>query len=87
MLKAYIEGVAALQSRKEFAYKVLAKYMLGTGDALDEAYDYAVKYLDRSARIDPAVIKTVLNWRTSRTFQSASFLTIPPSIASSRKGS
>jgi NitT/TauT family transport system substrate-binding protein len=62
MLKAYIEGVAALRSRKEFAYKVLAKYMLGPGDALDEAYEYAVKYLDRSAKIDPAVIQTVLNW-------------------------
>ena len=62
MLRAYIEGVAALHNRKEFAYKVLAKYMLGAGDSLDEAYDYAVKYLDRSAKVDPAVIQTVLNW-------------------------
>ena len=61
MLKAYIEGVAALRSRKEFAYKVLGKYLLG-GESLDEAYDYAVKYLDREARVDPAVIQTVLNW-------------------------
>ena len=62
MLKAYIEGVAALRTRKDFAYKVIAKYMLGAGDSLDEAYEYAVKYLDRQARIDPAVIQTVLNW-------------------------
>jgi NitT/TauT family transport system substrate-binding protein len=62
MLKAYIEGVAALRTRKEFAYKVIGKYMLGAGDSLDEAYEYAVKYLDRQARIDPAVIQTVLNW-------------------------
>jgi NitT/TauT family transport system substrate-binding protein len=62
MLKAYIEGVAALRNRKELAYKVLGKYLLGAGDALDEAYEYAVKYLDRQARIDPAVIQTVLNW-------------------------
>jgi NitT/TauT family transport system substrate-binding protein len=62
MLKAYIEGVAGLRSRKEFAYKVLAKYLLGGGESLDEAYDYAVKYLDRNARTDPAVIQTVLNW-------------------------
>lgn len=62
MLKAYIEGVAALKNRKDFAYKVIAKYMLGAGDSLDEAYEYAVKYLDRQARIDPAVIQTVLNW-------------------------
>jgi ABC-type nitrate/sulfonate/bicarbonate transport system substrate-binding protein len=62
MLKAYIEGVAALRNRKELAYKVLGKYLLGAGDALDEAYEYAVKYLDRQARVDPAVIQTVLNW-------------------------
>jgi ABC-type nitrate/sulfonate/bicarbonate transport system substrate-binding protein len=62
MLKAYIEGVAALRSRKEYAYKVMAKYLLGGGDALDEAYEYAVKYLDPSAKVDPAVIQTVLNW-------------------------
>jgi NitT/TauT family transport system substrate-binding protein len=62
MLKAYIEGVAALRSRKDFAYKVLGKYLLASGESLDEAYDYAVKYLDRNARIEPAVIQTVLNW-------------------------
>jgi ABC-type nitrate/sulfonate/bicarbonate transport system substrate-binding protein len=61
MLKAYIEGVAALRTRKEFAYKVLSKYLLG-GESLDEAYEYAVKYLDREAKVDPAVIQTVLNW-------------------------
>jgi ABC-type nitrate/sulfonate/bicarbonate transport system substrate-binding protein len=62
MLKAYIEGVAALRTRKDFAYKIIAKYMAGAGDSLDEAYEYAVKYLERSARTDPAVIQTVLNW-------------------------
>lgn len=62
LLKAYIEGVAALRARKDFAYKVISKYMAGAGDSLDEAYEYAVKYLERSARTDPAVIQTVLNW-------------------------
>jgi ABC-type nitrate/sulfonate/bicarbonate transport system substrate-binding protein len=62
MLKAYLEGVAALKTRKEFAYKVLGKYLLGGGDSLDEAYEYAVKYLDPQARVDPAVIQTVLKW-------------------------
>ena len=62
MPKAYIEGVAGLRSRKDLAYKVLAKYLLGGGESLDEAYEYAVKYLDRNARTDPAVIQTVLNW-------------------------
>jgi len=62
MLKAYIEGVAALRTRKDFAYKVLGKYMLGASDSLDEAYEYAVKYLDRQPKVEPAVIQTVLNW-------------------------
>jgi NitT/TauT family transport system substrate-binding protein len=62
MLKAYIEGVAALRTKKDLAYKVLGKYLLGGGDALDEAYEYAVKYLDRDARVEPAVIQTVLQW-------------------------
>jgi NitT/TauT family transport system substrate-binding protein len=62
MLKAYIEGVAALKSRKDFAYKVLSQYMLGASDSLNEAYEYAVKYLDPEAKVDPAVIQTVLNW-------------------------
>jgi hypothetical protein len=35
--------VAALRKRKEFAYKVLAKYLHLGGDVLDEAYEYAVK--------------------------------------------
>jgi NitT/TauT family transport system substrate-binding protein len=62
MLKAYLEGVASLRTKKDMAYKVLGKYMLGAGDSLDEAYEYAVKYLDRNARVEPAVIQTVLNW-------------------------
>ncbi len=62
MLKAYIEGVAALTTRKNLAYRVLAKYLRGDSDGIDEAYYYAVKYLDRQARVDPAVIQTVLNW-------------------------
>ena len=62
VLRAYVEGVSALHAKKDLAYKVLAKYMLGAGDSLDEAYAYAVKYLDRQARVDPAVIQTVLNW-------------------------
>jgi hypothetical protein len=61
MLKAYIEGVAALRTKKDLAYKVLGKY-LGGGDAIPEAYEYAIKYLDRDARIEPAVIQTVLKW-------------------------
>jgi NitT/TauT family transport system substrate-binding protein len=61
MLKAYIEGVAALR-KKERALKVLAKYLGGRAGGLDEPYEYALKYLDREPRVDPAVIQTVLDW-------------------------
>jgi NitT/TauT family transport system substrate-binding protein len=73
MLRAYIEGVAALRSKKDMAYKVIAKYMLGGGDGLDEAYEYAVKYLDREARVEPAVIQTVLKWEGKSEMPASDF--------------
>jgi len=73
MLKAYLEGVAALHSRKELAYKVLGRYLLGASDSLDEAYGYAIKYLDRQARVDPAVIQTVLNWENKGDLPTSEF--------------
>lgn len=66
MLKGYLEGVAALKTDKKSAYKVLAKYLHASGDVLDEAYEYAVKYLDPRARVEPEVIQTVLNWENRR---------------------
>ena len=65
-LKGYLEGVAALKKDKKSAYKVLAKYLHASGDVLDEAYEYAVKYLDPHARVEPEVIQTVLNWENKR---------------------
>ena len=73
MLRAYIEGVAALRSKKDMAYKVIAKYMLGGGDGLDEAYEYAVKYLDPEARVEPAVIQTVLKWEGKSEMPASDF--------------
>jgi ABC-type nitrate/sulfonate/bicarbonate transport system substrate-binding protein len=61
MLKAYIEGVAALR-KKEQAYKVLGKYLRRRSANLQEPYEYAVKYLDPVPKVDPAVIQTVLDW-------------------------
>jgi hypothetical protein len=61
MLKAYIEGVAVLRTKKEMAYKILGRYYMGGGDVIPEAYEYALKYLDRDARVEPAVIQCY--WR------------------------
>jgi NitT/TauT family transport system substrate-binding protein len=61
MLRAYIEGVAALR-KKEEAFNVLGKYLRARAGSLDEPYEYAVKYLEREPKVDPAVIQTVLDW-------------------------
>jgi ABC-type nitrate/sulfonate/bicarbonate transport system substrate-binding protein len=67
VLRAYTEGVAALSTNKTKAFQVIGQYMklrpetTGQQD-IAEHYDYAVKYLDRVPRVEPAVIQTVLNW-------------------------
>ena len=67
VLRAYSEGVAALTTNRTKAFQVIAQYMrlrpetTGQQD-VTEHYDYAVKYLDRVPRVEPAVIKTVLTW-------------------------
>lgn len=60
MLKAYIEGIAILRTRKSEAMDVLKKYL--RRNDVQEAYDYGYKYLERTARVDPAGIQTVLAW-------------------------
>jgi NitT/TauT family transport system substrate-binding protein len=62
MLKAYIEGMAVLKTKKEESMKALAKYMRREPSTVTEPYEYAVKYLDSIPIVEPAVIQTVLNW-------------------------
>src|SRR5689334_9397189 len=62
ILKAYIEGMFVLRTKKDEALKALAKYMRRSPDTLTEPYDYAVKYLDPVPAVEPATIHTVLNW-------------------------
>jgi len=67
VLRAYTEGVAALSTNRTKAFQVIGQYMrlrpetTGQQD-VTEHYDYAVKYLDRVPRVEPAVIQTVLSW-------------------------
>jgi len=67
VLRAYTEGVAALSTNRTKAFQVIGQYMrlrpetTGQQD-MTEHYDYAVKYLDRVPRVEPAVIQTVLSW-------------------------
>jgi ABC-type nitrate/sulfonate/bicarbonate transport system substrate-binding protein len=60
IVAAYIEGIAALKTRKPQALKLLEKYMGPRGGGPELHYDFVTKYLDTVPRVDPAAIDTVL---------------------------
>ncbi len=60
IIKAYIEGIAALRSRKQQALQMLAKYMGPRGGAPEMHYEFVTKYLDAVPRVDPAAVDTIL---------------------------
>ena len=60
IVKAYIEGIAALRTRKQQALQMLGKYMGQRGGAPEMHYDFVMKYLDPIPRVDPAAVDTVL---------------------------
>jgi NitT/TauT family transport system substrate-binding protein len=57
---SYIEGIAALKTRKAQGLKVLEKYMGQRGGSAEQHYEFVTKYLDVIPRVDPAAIETVL---------------------------
>ena len=66
-LRAYIEGVAAMNNDRESALKVLAKYLKRNEPAfLDEMYKIAVQFTDRAPRVDPRSVATVLEFEPVR---------------------
>jgi NitT/TauT family transport system substrate-binding protein len=60
IVKAYIEGIAALRTRKPQALQMLGRYMGPRGGAPEMHYDFVIKYLDRIPRVDPAAVDTIL---------------------------
>jgi len=63
VLRAYIEGVAAMNHDRETARTVLAKYLKRNEPAfLDEMYKIAVQFTDRVPRVDPRTVATVLEF-------------------------
>jgi NitT/TauT family transport system substrate-binding protein len=60
IVRAYIEGVAALKTRKAQALKVLDKYMGQRGGSAEMHHEFVMRYLDAVPRIDPAAVETVL---------------------------
>jgi len=63
MVRAYIEGVAAIHSRKELAKKAIAKYArLRDPKKIDEIYQDSVVYLEKIPRIEPEAVNSILEF-------------------------
>jgi NitT/TauT family transport system substrate-binding protein len=60
IVRAYIEGIAALKTKKAHALKLLEKYMGQRGGSSELHYEFVSKYLDSVPRVDPAAVDTIL---------------------------
>ena len=60
IVRAYLEGIATLKTRKAQALKVLEKYMGQRGGSAEMHHDFVMRYLDAVPRIDPAAVDTIL---------------------------
>src|SRR6266480_3462668 len=60
IVRAYIEGIAALKTRKAQALKLFEKYMGQRGGSAEMHHDFIMRYLDSVPRIEPAAVDTVL---------------------------
>jgi NitT/TauT family transport system substrate-binding protein len=63
ILRAYMEGIAALHQQKEKALKVIAKYgRLADLKKIEAHYQDSVAYLEKLPRIDPDAVATILDF-------------------------
>jgi ABC-type nitrate/sulfonate/bicarbonate transport system substrate-binding protein len=63
MVRAYAEGVAAMNQQKEKALKVIAKYAhVSDPKMLEDHYRDSVTYLDRIPRAEPEAVQTILEF-------------------------
>jgi ABC-type nitrate/sulfonate/bicarbonate transport system substrate-binding protein len=60
IVSAYIEGIAALKTRKAQTLKMLERYMGARGGSAEGHYEFVRKYLDATPRVEPAAVDTVL---------------------------
>jgi hypothetical protein len=60
ILRAYVEGIAALKTRKAQALKLFEKYMGQRGGSAEMHHGFVMRYVDSVPRIDPAAVDTVL---------------------------
>jgi len=63
ILRAYMEGIAALHQQKERALKVIAKYgRLADPKKIEAHYQDSVDYLEKLPRIDADAVATILDF-------------------------
>ena len=67
MVRAYVEGVAAMNHQRERALRVIARYSrLSDAKSIEEHYKDSVTYLDRIPRAEPEAISTILDFIGAR---------------------
>ncbi len=59
IMRAYVDGVAGLRTRKQKALEVLGKYLRQRSGSPEIHYEYILKYFDRVPRVDPAAVETI----------------------------
>src|ERR1051325_3965425 len=63
MVRAFIEGVAAMHLQKDRAYKAIARYArLRDPKKIDEIYQDSIVYLEKPPRVEPEAINSILEF-------------------------
>jgi NitT/TauT family transport system substrate-binding protein len=63
MVRAYVEGVAAIHYQKDRAFKAIAKYArLQDPKKIDEIYQDSVLYLEKVPRVEPDAVNSILEF-------------------------
>jgi len=75
MVRAYTEGVAALNNQKERALKVIAKYSrLTDAKLIEDHYKDSVTYLERTPRAEPEALATILEFMGKKEIPPETFV-------------
>src|SRR5215475_2655432 len=62
MVRAYLEGVAAIHYQKDRAFRAIAKYArLQDPKKIDEIYQDSVVYLEKVPRVEPDAVNSILD--------------------------
>jgi len=75
MVRAYTEGVAALNNQKELALKVIVKYSrLTEARNIEDHYKDSVTYLERIPRAEPEALSTILEFMGKKGMSPETFV-------------